>query len=104
MARAIRTVRRTSPGKPGNSIAGDGERGLVTCFGLLAENLPSLLKRLRPMDASSRGVVRYLQGIDARRANLAARFPMVAHLAVSTAHARSPRPEIKTVRRRRAPR
>ena len=42
--------------------ATSGSVGTVSMFGLLAANMPSVLKRLRPMQTSSAGMLSYLFG------------------------------------------
>ena len=48
---------------------------LVTEYELLAENMPSVLRRLRPMDISSNGILGYLMTKRLQRAEARAAVP-----------------------------
>ena len=61
---------RTNDDTPNQTTADSHGAHLVTGYQLLAENMPSVLKQLRPMDISCDGMLRYLDA-HARRSGAA---------------------------------
>lgn len=59
-------IRRTNDDTTSETLAGDGDPHSVTQHELLAENMPSVLARLRPIDTTSDGILRYFRSRDSR--------------------------------------
>ena len=62
ITRAARAVGDVHVDEMEDARATRGSVGAVSRFGFLAANMPSVLKRLRPMQTSSAGMLSYLFG------------------------------------------
>jgi hypothetical protein len=63
-------LRRTKDDAPNETIGGDRDPQIVTHYKLLAKTMPSVLARLRPIDSTSDGILRYFMNRDFQRKRL----------------------------------
>ncbi len=60
MTHVVSVLRRATDDSTSQKIVDNRDPNIINRHHLLAENMPSVLKRLRPMDVGSAGIIQYL--------------------------------------------